>query len=295
MLLCALIAAYLLSGFIVTQVSIPAIEQVPIRIAIAGLIAAPFLSLQRLQALSPRSLLLCFVTAASGYLVAAWSFSHAIVLGGYGVAVFITSLPWLGILDFMVSRQRAPRRDLPPLLLSLIGALVFFAPELMQTDFDIGRWAVVLWSLLAALSGAFAQYARRLHRVGVSSATIADGVLVSALLQSSALIPALRHIPSPSDMEWLALGGGCYFFTNRISNKVFAAVSPTKAAVWMSTEPVIALLLGLIFLGALPNLFQFVGGGLLCIASLYAPLTEHVFLNRSSGERDTRSRVATCG
>jgi drug/metabolite transporter (DMT)-like permease len=205
----------------------------------------------------------------SGYLVAAWSFSHAIVLGGYGVAVFITSLPWLGILDLLLNRRTAAAADLPPLLLSLLGAVVFFIPELTQSGSAVCRWSVVTWSLVAALSGAFAQYARRLHRFDVSSSAIADGVLLSAVLQSSLLLPGIQHVPSIADITWLIIGGGCYFLTNRIANKVFAVVAPTKAAVWMSTEPVIALLISVVFLGDLPNYFQFVGGLLLCMASLY--------------------------
>jgi len=268
-LLATLIAAYLLSGFIATQVSLPAIEQVPIRVVIAGLLAVPLFSLQRLRTLPQRSLLLCFVTATSGYLVAAWSFSHAIVLGGYGMAVFITSLPWLGIIDLLLNRRTAAKADLPPLLLSLLGAVVFFIPELIQSSPGEGRWGVITWSLVAALAGAFAQYARRLHRYDVSSNAIADGVLLSAVLQSSLLLPGIQHVPSISDIGWLLIGGGCYFLTNRLANKVFAVVAPTKAAVWMSTEPVIALFISLVFLGDLPNYFQFVGGLLLCVASIY--------------------------
>jgi drug/metabolite transporter (DMT)-like permease len=268
MLLAALIAAYLLSGFVATQVSLPAIEQVAIRVVIAGFMAAPFLSPRRLSEMPTSSLLLCFITAASGYLVAAWSFSHAIVLGGYGAAVFITSLPWLGFLDLTVKGRRASLRAVYPLLLSVLGAVVFFIPELTKESFDIDRGSVILWSLLAALSGAFAQYARRLHHYRVPSNAIADGVLVSALLQSSLLLPQVRNLPSLSDISWLVIGGGCYLFSNRLSNRVFAEVDPTKAAVWMSTEPVIALLLGLFFLGELPNYFQFIGGALLCAASL---------------------------
>ncbi len=275
MLLATLIAAYLLSGFIATQVSLPAIEQVPIRVVIAGLLAAPFFSLRRLRTLSRRSLLLCFVTAASGYLVAAWSFSHAIILGGYSGAVFITSLPWLGIIDLLLNRRTAARRDLPSLLLSLLGAVVFFFPELTQGGPGMSDCLVITWSLVAALSGAFSQYARRLHRYDVSSSAIADGVLLSAVIQSSLLLPVIQiqHVPSISDISWLIIGGGCYLLTNRIANKVFAAVAPTKAAVWMSTEPVIALLISLVFLGDLPNYFQFVGGLLLCLAGASGNIT----------------------
>lgn len=172
-------------------------------------------------------------------------------------------------------RRTAAKRDLTPLLLSLLGAVVFFIPELMQSSPGMSCWSVIVWSLVAAISGAFSQYARRLHRYDVSSSAIADGVLLSAVLQSSLFLPAMQiqHAPSISDIGWLIIGGGCYFLTNRIANKVFATVAPTEAAVWMSTEPVIALFISVVFLGDLPNYFQFVGGLLLCLASLYTSPT----------------------
>ena len=71
-----------------------------------------------------------------------------------------------------------------------------------------------------------------------------------------------------SDVLWLIIGGGCYFISNRLSNIVFASVSPTLAAVWMSTEPIIALVISALFLGACPNACEFVGGGILLGAAV---------------------------
>ena len=267
-LLVLLIATYLLSGFVSTQVSLPAAAQVPIRIIIAGTLALPFLSLQRLRGLSVRSRGLCFSTAFAGYIVAAWAFSHAIALGGYSIAVFITSLPWLGLIEFLIRGEAVSARDRGVLALSTVGGVVFFAP-MLSFDSEAGyHTSSIIWSIVAAMAGAFAQYGRRLHSHDVSSTAVADGVIVSAVLQALVMIGAVEVDLKGGDLLWLLVGGGCYFISNRLSNSVFATVSPTLAAVWMSTEPIIALILSALFLGVWPSAWQCTGGSLLLIAAL---------------------------
>jgi drug/metabolite transporter (DMT)-like permease len=268
-MLVLLIATYLLSGFVSTQVGLPASSQVPIRVLVAGILALPFLSMRRLKALSPRSLAICFATAFGGYIIGAWAFSYAIALGGYAVAVFVTSLPWLGFVELALKKGCIARSEVVVLGLSTIGALVFFAPSLSLERGVDNIAAIITWSLVAALAGAFAQYARRFHRHGVSSFAVADGVLVSAVIQAFAFIGAVDlDLKVGSDVLWLIIGGGCYFISNRLSNIVFASVSPTLAAVWMSTEPTIALVISALFLGACPNACEFVGGGILLGAAV---------------------------
>ncbi|MEN9846293.1 MAG: hypothetical protein RIS36_1440 [Pseudomonadota bacterium] len=266
-LLVLLIATYILSGFVSTQVGLPAATQVPIRIIIAGIFALPFLSFKGLRGLSPRSRWLCFSTAFAGYMVGAWAFSHAIALGGYSIAVFITSLPWLGVVEFLIRRDSVSARERGVLALSALGCVVFFAPSLAFGS-QPGYHASILWSSVAAMAGAFGQYGRRLHRSDVPSAAVADGVIVSALLQALAMIGTIEVGLEGGELLWLSVGGGCYFLSNRLSNYVFATVSPTVAAVWMSTEPIVALILSALFLGVWPSMWQCTGGSLLLIAAL---------------------------
>jgi drug/metabolite transporter (DMT)-like permease len=266
-LLVLLIATYLLSGFVSTQVSLPAETQVPIRIIIAGLLALPFLSFKRLKGLSARSVGLCFSTAFAGYIVGAWAFSYAIALGGYSIAVFITSLPWLGLIEFLIRGEAVNARDRGVLALSTVGGVVFFAPTLSFGSEDGYHTSSIIWSMVAAMAGTFAQYGRRLHRSNVSSAAVADWVIVSAVLQALVMIGTVEVDLQGGDLLWLLVGGGCYFASNRLSNFVFAAVSPTLAAVWMSTEPIVALILSALFLGVWPSVWQCTGGSLLLIAA----------------------------
>jgi hypothetical protein len=276
-LLILLIATYLLSGFVSTQIGLPASSQVSIRVLVAGMLALPFLSWRRLKGLSMRSFTICFFTAFGGYILGAWAFSHAIALGGYSIAVFVTALPWLGFVEVALRKGSFARGEMVVLGLSTVGGIVFFAPTLSfeRSAGDIGE--IVTWSLIAALTGSFAQYARRFHSHGVSSLAIADGVIVSAVLQTVVLIGAIDlDLKASTDAIWLLIGGGCYLLSNRLSNVVFAAVSPTLAAVWMSTEPIIALVMSALFLGVHPNLWEFVGGGLLVGAAVYKPSDVHI-------------------
>lgn len=289
-LLVLLIAIYLLSGFVSTQVSLPAATEVPIRIIIAGVLALPFLSFKRLSGLSARSLCLCFSTAFAGYTLGAWAFSHAIALGGYAIAVFLTSLPWLGLIEFLIRGDTVNAQDRRVLVLSAVGGVVFFAPTIFfgtDTAYPISS---IFWSLVAAIACAFAHYGRRLHRHGVPSAAVADGVIVSAVLQALAMMCRSEVDLHGGDMLWLLVGGGCYLVSNRLSNSIFAAVSPTFAAVWMSTEPIIALVLSALFLGVGPSAWQWIGGSLLLIAALsqYSVATNHDdFTERSSSIKAT--------
>lgn len=276
-LLILLIATYVLSGFVSTQIGLPASSQVSIRVLVAGMLALPFISWRRLKGLSMRSLTICFCTAFGGYILGAWAFSHAIALGGYSIAVFVTALPWLGFVEVALRKRSISRGEVVVLGLSTVGGVVFFAPTLSfeRTAGDMGE--IVTWSLVAALTGAFAQYARRFHSHEVSSLAIADGVIVSAVIQTFVFIGTIDlDLKASTDTIWLLIGGGCYLLSNRLSNVVFAAVSPTLAAVWMSTEPTIALVVSALFLGVHPNLWEFVGGGLLVGAAMYKPSDTHI-------------------
>jgi drug/metabolite transporter (DMT)-like permease len=276
-LLILLIATYLLSGFVSTQIGLPASSQVSIRVLVAGMLALPFLSWRRLKGLSLRSLAICFLTAFGGYMLGAWAFSHAIALGGYSIAVFVTALPWLGFVEFALSKRSISRGEMVVFGLSTVGGIVFFAPTLSLERSAGNLGEIVIWSLVAALAGAFAQYARRFHGHGVSSLAIADGVIVSAVIQTSVFIGAIDlDLKASTDAIWLLIGGGCYLLSNRLSNVVFAAVSPTLAAVWMSTEPTIALVVSAFFLGAHPSVWEFIGGGLLLGAAMYKPCDVHI-------------------
>ena len=268
--LISLIAVYLLSGFVSTQVALPPTQQLSIRLTLAGLAALPLIKWRALFRLSARSALLCVLVGVSGYGVGAWAFIHAISLGGYATAVFITSLPWLGILDLAIRGRDVCSKERVALFVSGVGCVIFFLPSIYGTEPKNSQYDVIFWSCVSSLAVSFAQYARRFHDPHVSSSSVADGVILTALMLGVASSSPVTQSLTLTDGVWLILGALSYLASNRLSNVVFKVVSPSKAAVALSSEPAIALGLSALFLEFRFNAVELAGAVMLIVATRLA-------------------------
>lgn len=263
-----LIASYITSGFVSTQLTIPSTQQLSVRLVLAGLLALPIIKWRNLITIPPRSALLCILGGISGYGIGAWAFIHAISLGGYGTAVFITSLPWLGLLDLFVRGSKVCRREKFALAVSSFGCVVFFLPALRESSSLPSTFQVVLWSCISSVAVSFAQYARRFHAPEISSSVVADGVILTAFLLG---VMSWEELPTSlgfGDLTWLVVGALCYLASNRLSSTVFQNLSPAKVSVALSSEPAIALALSLIFLPYATHHEEFLGASILVIATV---------------------------
>lgn len=172
----------------------------------------------------------------------------------------------------LIKGTRLDWRDVLTGLLALCG-IYFLVPAF---DFNNSMTQGVLWGLFAAFTFALRNLLLGVWFSGQSaSRSMSYQVLIVALLMTPVII-ASPHTPSPTDW-WLIVLLGLIF--TAVSHTLFGyALRYLKAktvGLVACSQPVYAVIYGVVFLGSIPDITTFVGGTIIMTAAVYESIREH--------------------
>ena len=126
-------------------------QQVYLRILIAGVLALVFFrnkfSKGLIKNLSQRDWSVYIVRSLMAYTVGVGAFTIAIQHAQLGTVSFISSLPILGLLSWILFRERLPVKSLPFVLLSVVGLLLVTKVNIHNIQFGVGELASIVGML----------------------------------------------------------------------------------------------------------------------------------------------------
>jgi len=258
-----LVVIYILSGVVGKTVSMSPGSIVLGRLLVAVLIVSPWIWRGRWwRVLERRSLIICLIQAASGYILGGWAFNQALKTSSLGEVAFIGGLPMMALIDLAIRKGRGVSAEILPLGLSIIGAVIFFGIN----PLNISKGA--FWALLCGIFVAISQYGRRFHSAGTPSTVIADGVLSFALLLAVIFFAPTFEMPHGNDRSWIIFGGVLYFLGNRFTSRIMIESTPLMISLVLATEPCWALIADSVWFGDAIAQHHIVGSLVLLLACL---------------------------
>ena len=126
-------------------------QQVYLRILIAGILAFIFFkkkrSAQLFRNINRHEWTVYSIRAFAGYTIGVAAFTVAIQNTDLGVVSFVSSIPILGVLAWMMFREKIPRASLPFVLLSVVGLLFVTRFNIHNVHFGVGEVASIIGML----------------------------------------------------------------------------------------------------------------------------------------------------
>ncbi len=197
-------------------------------------------------------------------------FTIAINNANLGAVAFISALPILGLIAFIMFREKLPLASIPFLLLSALGLVLVTGVTLGDFNFGIGEWAAII-SMVGFNIGFLMTRFHSKERSNFENTTI---LLLIGWIPIFIISLLLRENILPTSLSITSLVGlflGAVFNTINLfgSNYIFKHLKAYVAGNILLLETVWASMLGLT-LFAEPITMMVAAGGMLIIASAFA-------------------------
>lgn len=271
-----LAASFALMGVWVRMMddSFDTFQQTYLRILLAGLIALIVFrkkfSKGFLRSIRPREWGIYGLRALISYAVGVASFTVAIQHTNLATVSFISALPILGLLAWILFRETLPAKSLFPIGVSIIGLIFVTGIDFRSLNFGVGEWAAVI-CMLGFYVGFLMSRMHDKSRSNFENTTVLlligwTPVFVISLAGHEDLLPRSVSLVAGIGLVVSALANivGLYAI-----NYVFTNLKAYVAGNILLLECVFALLLGLLFYGE-PITLGVAFGGLLIVASAIA-------------------------
>jgi drug/metabolite transporter (DMT)-like permease len=271
-----LAASFALMGVWVRMMddSFETFQQTYLRILIAGLLAVVIfrkkISKNFLSSISKREWSVYGIRALVSYTVGVASFTVAIQHANLATVSFIAALPILGLLAWILFREKLPVKSLLPIGLSIIGLALVTGIDFSNFSFGIGEWAALI-CLLGFDIGFLMSRMHNKARSNFENTTILlligwIPVFMISMVKHEALLPDSVSAVAFTGLLFASLANivGLYAI-----NYVFTNLKAYVAGNILLLECVFALILGLVLYGE-PITLGIVLGGLLIAASAIA-------------------------
>jgi drug/metabolite transporter (DMT)-like permease len=253
------------------QDSFDSFQQTYLRILLAGLIALVIFrkkfSERLLASISTREWIVYGGRAVMGYAVGVAAFTIAIQHTSLGVVSFISCLPILGLLAWIMFREKVPRKSLLPIGVSILGLGLLTGIDVGEVRLGLGEWA----SIICMLGFYIGYLMSRMHdkqRSNIENTTILlligwIPVFIISLIRHENIIPQSVSVGAAIGLLLSAVANivGLYAI-----NYVFAHLKAYVAGNILLLEGVFALIIGLVLYGEAITL-GIAAGGLLIIVS----------------------------
>lgn len=253
--------------------SFESFQQSYLRILLAGLLALIIfrkrLSKQLFRSLDRREWAIYATRAAVAYVGGVSIFTIAVQHADLSVVSFITAVPMLGLLAFIMFREKLPLLSVPFLVLSMVGVAFLTGIDITKFHFGIGEIAAIV----AAVGFNIGYLMSRLHKKERNNY---DNTTVLLLLGwiPVFIISLVLQEPLPSQVSltaWVGLAFSVIFNVIGLyaTNYVFTNLKAYVAGNILLLEGVWAIIIGLL-LYAEPLTLAIAVGGLLIVASAIA-------------------------
>lgn len=249
-------------------------QQTYLRILIAGLMAIVIFrkkfSKNFLFSISKREWSIYTLRAFISYVIGVAGFTVAIQNTNLGTVSFIAALPILGLLAWILFREKLPARSLLPIGISIVGLAFVTGIDVRDFSFGVGEWAAVI----CMLGFDIGYLMSRMHdksRSNFENTTILlligwIPVFIISLVTHEALLP---HSVTVTAIIGLLLASVANIVGLYAINYVFNNLKAYVAGNILLLECVFALVLGLLLYGE-PITMGIAFGGLLILASAIA-------------------------
>lgn len=249
-------------------------QQTYLRILLAGIMAVIVFrkkfSRKFLFSINRREWSIYGLRACVSYVLGVAGFTVAIQHTNLGTVSFIAALPVLGLLAWVVFREKLPVKSLVPIGISVVGLALVTGVDISNIRFGLGEWAAVI----CMLGFDIGYLLSRMHdktRSNFENTTVLlligwIPVFIISMVQHESLLPHSLSLAAGIGLLLASLANviGLYAI-----NYVFANLKAYVAGNILLLECVFALILGLFLYGE-PVTTSIVLGGLLIVVGAIA-------------------------
>jgi len=268
-----LAASFALMGVWVRMMddSFATFQQTYLRILVAGIIAMALFrkkfSRRLVASITKREWWIYSLRALISYVLGVASFTVAVQHTNLGIVSFIAALPILGLLAWILFREKLPAKSLLPIGLSIVGLTLVTGINFSNFNFGVGEWAAVI-CMLGFYIGFLMSRMHDKARSNFENTTILlligwIPVFIISLFSHEALLP---HSVSAVAVVGLLLASLANIVGLYAINYVFTSLKAYVAGNILLLECVFALILGLVLYGE-PVTAGIAFGGLLIVIS----------------------------
>ena len=277
--LLALLSALMGVWIRMMQTSFGTWQQVYLRILLAGLIAAVVFrksfTWDVLRLVGGRAWMVYIIRAIFAYVIGVGFFTIAVEHAQLGTVAFVSSLPILGLLAWVLFRERVKLATLPYIAFSIVGLVMLTGMNLANFSLGWGETAAIICLLGFDIGVLMSRY----HRKSFSIYQNTTLLLLVGWVPLFAVSIASHEPIFPTHVTisgWVGLACSSVFnvVILYLINYVFSHLKAYVAGNLLLLEGVFALIIGFLVYGEVPTGVAMAGAGIILICGFMISMVD---------------------